>query len=375
MVTGTIEDEIVDRSNGPLWVSVQASVNTDLYLQVEEDSFLWANEQYAPAFDRNDFCFSAVDAGDFDNDGLDDILITGIPQIAWLTTGIGGAIITNWPRRSKPSILHNKGETFTNLEVDIPATWSCCGINSYDFESSGGYSHVSMGSFESSSIVFADFNQDGSLDILREGNLQERTSAIYENRTIDGNMAPSSPNNLATTFLSCDSILLTWDHAIDDLTAVHNLRYRFYLGTSPGGNEIFSSKNIQGLRNTYFMLPPLEDGRYYWSVKTIDNGQAESEFAVEESFEVACISNSGEELATEDFSVFPNPFNNTVSITAGQYQGKVDYRLFNQLGELIAEGSFTNSIELADINLPAQVLSLELRAGDTVFLKKLVKLN
>ncbi|MEL7423065.1 MAG: T9SS type A sorting domain-containing protein [Bacteroidota bacterium] len=372
VLTGNIEDEIVELNGNQIWVSMSQSVSAALYRQVQPDSFAYYNDVYAPSFERNDYAFSAIDAGDFDHDGLTDILITGIPSIAWLTTGIGNPDLSDWPHRSKPTILRNRGTSFENLELDIPATWSCCSNRRYPFESSGGFSHVSMAQFESSAILFADFNNDNSLDILREGDRQEYTSAIYENRTIGLNEPPAIPENLTSTALSCDSILLNWDPVMDDHTPSHKLQYDFYLGSTPGGNDIFSARNQQGLHNTYFQLPPLEDGTYYWSVNAMDGAKARSAYATETSFTVACVTTTQAPVSGSDFSVYPNPSKDHFFITAEEFEGPVHYRLTNQLGQAITEGTFYNIIEINDLAADSGILFLELQAGAHLFVKKVV---
>jgi hypothetical protein len=59
------------------------------------------------------------------------------------------------------------------------------------------------------------------------------------------------------------------------------------MGITPGGNEILSGISPPGagpVRRTIYRLRNLESGRYFWSVRAIDHGQASSAFSEEASF-------------------------------------------------------------------------------------------
>jgi hypothetical protein len=102
-----------------------------------------------------------------------------------------------------------------------------------------------MSSFETSSATFGDFNQDGTLDIFREGNGMGETSAIYQNESCVSNSPPTIPAGLTATILNCDSVRLDWQAVSDDHTLASNITYEIYVGSSPAVAISYPKKPAQ----------------------------------------------------------------------------------------------------------------------------------
>ncbi|MEL7220919.1 MAG: FG-GAP-like repeat-containing protein [Bacteroidota bacterium] len=344
-ITGNQEDVVVEMpSSNQLWVSLQSSVYGEIYLQTEDGTFSTFDNPYLPN-KGFDYAFNSLETGDFDNDGRTDILTTGMPWVAWLTTGIGGGPqdFDNWPHRSKPSIFRNRGDGFTNLELNIPAIYTEGIIPepAHHYASDAAYNHSIMSTFETSSATFGDFNNDGNLDIFREGRGMSKRSAIYQHEACVSNVAPSVPNNLSTIAIDCDTIRLNWNIAVDDHTPATNMTYELYVGSSPGQDDVISRKNIRKLRNSFFVLSGLADGTYYWSVKAVDDAQKSSQYATEATFEIDCLVNTSEAINQPEAFVFPNPFQSSFQILLEEFSSIPAYfEVINPLGQVVKKGNF-----------------------------------
>jgi len=372
--TGVLEEPIAELNDqNHLSVSVQNSVFTRVYEQFEMDSFrIFEN----PSKYRNlDYTLSSIDLADYNNDGLEDILISGMPKMAWVAAGIGGGPLdpSDWPRRSKPAIFKNRTDGFTNIEVSFPATFAIGGNSNTELSSVDGFKHSPMGLFECSHISFYDFNHDGTLDILREGRRQGYTSAIYINDPIVNNLAPQIPIGLVSVVFDCNSVMFQWNNSEDDHTPSQSLTYDISIGTTPGACNIFSKKNNRIIRNSYFEVKDLDVGTYFWSVKAIDNGRASSDYANEESFTIDCSTNTEDNFSEQNFLIYPNPFSYAVTIEAKGIEGAFKYTVFNALGKYISSGNFKNKIIINDLPKSSQVLSIMIEYGDEVHYEKIIR--
>ncbi len=199
-----------------------------------------------------------VIASDFTNDGLPDILLSGIT---------------------------NESTSITYLYVN---------------KGSGTFSEVTdiFKGVQKGSMDYADFNQDNKNDIFLTGySTTGPISIIYSNTISTSNTVPSIPVNLETTSKH-DSVLLAWNTSTDDLTDANSITYNLYIGTasetidilSPcanlsNGESRITQKGIAGYQNSY-LVKDLDEGLYYWSVQAIDNASGYSEFASEGNFTI-----------------------------------------------------------------------------------------
>src|SRR5262245_51980648 len=193
--------------------------------------------------------------GDYDNDGLPDFLITGLPN-----TGL--EISQLW---------RNTGSGFTNVPVQgLPAHFD-------------------------NSLAWGDFNNDGRLDFLVAGISDTNiVSQLWRNTTAQTNSAPAAPSGLSST-VSNSTVTLTWNAPLDDHTPAAGLTYNLRVGTVPGGSDVLSAPALTNgrlllpqmgsTRNRSARLHQLRPGQtYYWSVQAVDPGFAGSPFATEQQF-------------------------------------------------------------------------------------------
>jgi len=198
--------------------------------------------------------FGSVDWGDYDNDGLLDLLVTGSIVV------FGFDNITR--------VYRNLGN---NSFVDLNA----------------GLEPVSDGR-----AAWGDYDDDGDLDILLTG---EGNGKIYRNNTTTTNTRPSAPTGL-TSAVNGQYVTLSWNAASDNQTTSSTLSYNLRIGATPGGQDVLAPMYVSGpfgrqvveignanhARSKRFKLAP--NTTYYWSVQALDQGYAGSVFATEQSF-------------------------------------------------------------------------------------------
>lgn len=262
---------------------------------------------------------SSVDWGDADNDGDMDILITGYSSNFEAFTGL----------------YINEGNSFKLLETNLPnvlegfAKWG-------DYDNDGDLdvliagnrigieAHVCM-VFSNDGLDFipvfegvglgqasgawADFNNDGFLDIIVNGQKDDLglSASIYLNSGIHPNISgknkmslfakntgPTVPTNLSSE-VNGNRAKLIWNASTDDKTAIKSLRYAFRL-FKDGEIYISSLRNDSGSLmlvepgnaglNNFYITGPLEPGDYEWSVQSIDNSYAYSSFSAPQTFKI-----------------------------------------------------------------------------------------
>ncbi len=190
--------------------------------------------------------------GDFNNDGLLDILHVG------------------YESSSNPSVSKVYLNGGNDLFIDINA--NLAGVRDSD-------------------AAWGDYDNDGDLDILLTGS---GITKIYRNDYNTPNTAPLSPNNLRTTVLDSE-VLFQWDAPSDVQTPSQGLSYVMRIGTNPDGCDITSPMSDQtGYRHipvVGYATAKCEWGiqksvlqsseQYYWSVQAIDTSLEGSMFASE----------------------------------------------------------------------------------------------
>jgi hypothetical protein len=213
---------------------------------------------------------ASVAWGDFDNDGRLDILLSGST-----TTGRPGGLTRVYRNTGAPI----GGLIFSNYAVNLPT-------NSFG------------------AVAWADFDNDGDLDILLSGSdgvlvfQQPRSQTfLYRNNTGNVNTPPSAPTALASSRTN-NILTLTWAKSSDPQTTNANgLKYQLRVGTSPGGiqTESPNSNPATGYRRIVaagdastnkWLLANLPPGTYYWGVQAVDTAFVGSPFSAEATFTV-----------------------------------------------------------------------------------------
>jgi len=259
--------------------------------------------------------YGNIAVGDYDNDGYLDLVVAGE-----IVSGVYGGD----DRETFCTLYRNEnGESFTDTEIELPGNDNSSLIFA-DFDNDGlldlflrgntddrnhitklfknidGANFVELaGLFESVGGGFAsavDYNNDGKIDIFVSGYSDEDPATIlYRNNSTEANTAPNAPSDLAAE-VTGTHVSLSWNPGSDSQTPTNSLTYNLRFGTTPNGSETMSPashangyRKIVGLGNTflnqsYEINNLLTDMTYYWSVQAIDQAYAGSPFAAEGSF-------------------------------------------------------------------------------------------
>lgn len=189
-------------------------------------------------------------SGDFDNDGLEDVLLSGDP-----------CILISAPRRavqivSKPELSPQVAEA----------------------------------------ICF-DADGDGRLDLLLMGRTPEGllSAQVMKNNIAVQNHAPAAPVNLRA-LPGVKGVRFDWDAGLgDDLTPTPALTWNLRVGTYPGGSDIVSPLSDLSTGRRYVLQPgnaglsrffdlhvPNLETNLFWSVQAVDAGYLGGAWAPEQ---------------------------------------------------------------------------------------------
>ena len=248
---------------------------------------------------------SAVAWGDYDNDGRLDILLTGadsgsnlVAQL-WHNTGTGFAYVPvpGLPGVSSGSVAWGDYDNDGLLDILLTGTpdgglTSICQVWR---NTGGGFTDISAGlpGVSSGKAVWGDSSGDGLLDVLLAGSGRAQ---VWRSHHPKVDAAPSAPSGLATASTP-PTITLSWNTANDGETPANALTYNLRIGTVPSGGQIFnpSADSVTGVsrlaqpgnmghRLAFSLSTNLPPGFYYWSVQAVDGAFEGSAFAAEGYF-------------------------------------------------------------------------------------------
>jgi hypothetical protein len=196
--------------------------------------------------------------GDYDNDRDLDLVVAG-------NDGNG-------------AILHLYENTQGRVGADTPFTLDTITLQGLDF----------------SAVSLADIDGDGDLDLVSSGSTGGfdplPLTLVNDNleSQFNGNLPPTTPLIIAATDAG-SNVLFSWDAATDDgEDTPQSMSYNLRVGTSPDGDEVLSGTTALGVgnagHNLNHSLHDLVSGMYYWSVQTIDDGFAHSDWSEARSF-------------------------------------------------------------------------------------------
>lgn len=213
---------------------------------------------------------SSISWGDVDNDGDLDILLAGEDPAR------RGTALTRIYRNEPGTDSGADARTFVDLEAGLPGV-------------AGG------------AVRWADYDGDGDLDLFLSGYdyaSASFTTAMYRNdRTGPANTRPEPPSGLVAV-QDGTTVTFRWNPASDAETPTDGLTYNVYVGTGRSfdtfsdvlpshshppsgmaGARLVAGPGNAGHR-TELTLERLVPGQtYYWSVQTVDHGYAASAFA------------------------------------------------------------------------------------------------
>ena len=189
--------------------------------------------------------------GDFDGDGLPDVLMQGY-------------LDGHWALR----LFHNDGNGgFTDMNLAAPAA------------------------LYPGALAWGDFNGDGKLDfIVTCSNSTNNFALLYLNNSQPAS-SPSAPTALSAN-VNGNACTFSWTAPGQTRGLTYNLR----VGTAPGATDVVSplanvstgARRLPKAGNAgaalNHTLTNLSAGTYYWSVQTINSAFASSPFAPEQTF-------------------------------------------------------------------------------------------
>ncbi len=244
----------------------------------------------------------SVSWGDYDNDGDLDILLAGVSTtvISKIFRNDGNNFFQELSSVSLPAIYEGSAvwadyDNDGDLDILISGKTGPK-IISKIYQNVGNDTFTEQGSIVlpgiySNSLTWADYDNDGDLDILLAGySGSNRIAKIFRNNSVIPNNKPNPPTNLSTKIIGYD-VTFSWNRSADSETKSKGLQYNLVIGTSPiGYNTLSSMSNREtGFRriisfgntnhDTSWTIKGLSTGTYYWSVQAIDKNYAGSNFA------------------------------------------------------------------------------------------------
>ena len=310
MVFGEVYAGLLDVSNGQChWVDVDNDGDLDITVLGSGHCLVYRNEA-TDQFTRLDYDFtpmsySASAWGDFNNDGFMDLITTGDTaqgSTTCLYQNMGDGSFTqvthNIPGRISGSLMWGDYDNDGMQDLFITG-----GEYPYGPRVSSLYKNMGNRVFQlqvtpftpisSSDSAFGDMNGDGKLDILMAGYTGSSYLAkYYQNHTPVANNRPTSPNVIWDQVNS----VLRFSAATDDSTPASALSYNLKIGTTPGGDEVFPvcesrfgfRREPVHLRKVYYFEPdPFVV--YYASAQAIDHSFAGSTFGEILQFQLSAL--------------------------------------------------------------------------------------
>lgn len=286
--------------------------------------------------------WSRITCGDYDNDGLLDILLFGSNWDEY----DGGDSFTKLYKNlgngfSEVTAASISGSPFSSAwgdydnDGDLDVILSPCKIYRNDGGDSFTQVYEDLVQSNHGRSCWGDYDNDGDLDIISVyGNL-----VIHENNLESKNYSAIAPGN-ASSYVSGTEVTLTWNKTTDTETPQDGLSYNIevYKDDSKKKAKVFYTKieRIQYSENGY-TLKNLTEGNYYWKVQAFDTGLQGGEFSEEQSFVIGA---SNENTYYEEDSIC---------------DGEV-YTFGNQ--ELTAAGEYTETFTASDNSDSTVVLTL-----------------
>ena len=275
---------------------------TQIYRNVGADTFVLTQAALTPV------TTGAAALGDFDNDGDMDILMAGSSPAGRLTKVLRNDGAFTFVEVDTTIIgVSNGSVAWGDFDNDGLLDVLVAGFDSQFSRVARVYKNRGDGTFADidaglDGIIFgtacwADYDNDQDLDIFLTGSsASTRVATLYRNTSNISNKSPQILDKLTSSFTD-QSVSFFWLVAADDQTPAAGLTYNLRIGTSPGASDLLASMSLaSGFRQIVrsgnmghalsFTLPInniLDLPGVYWSVQAIDNTFAGSGFPEEAS--------------------------------------------------------------------------------------------
>lgn len=266
--------------------------------------------------------------GDYDNDGYLDILLTGATNsniVSKIYRNNGGNSFTEQTSIALPGIYRSSaawGDYDNDGDLDILLN-GCSSSQEFlyvseIFRNEGNntfaeQTNIILPKAEDGLINWADYDNDGDLDILLAGRIVgNKFTKIYRNDVVVKKSKLISPVGL-TSFSTSNEVVLSWDPVTSNATPAKAITYNIKVGTTPGSDNILSAmSSLTGYRrivamgngqtDTFFVLRNLKKGTYFWSVQAVDNNFEGGAFSEEQSF-ISDIENPASEIKFSEINL------------------------------------------------------------------------
>ena len=316
-----------------------------------------------------DLLFSAMDWGDYDNDGDLDLALSGA---RYHRTKYFESVVQVWRNQSGqlsnsgieiPAVLHGDvawGDYDSDGYLDLLVVGST-DVRSgrsgrlYRNEEGNLVPRIAVPGVAASNAVWGDYDGDNDLDLVVTGSSVNINPLmrLYRNDSRAVNKVPVAPSGLEAH--EDDGVVtLDWQAGSDEETPAAALNYNIRIGTSAGtdnvmpaysdlstGRRLYPTRGNAGIQ-TSWRLQSLPAGDYFWSVQAIDQSFVASSWSEEGSFSVSA--GGGKLTSVEDVVPrstildvgYPNPFNERVTIPFSlDAPLNVEISVYNVLGSLV----------------------------------------
>ncbi len=254
---------------------------------------------------------SASDWGDFDGDGDQDLLICGSwndgnteNRLTLIYRNDNGSFTELNPGLTGVDYGDVKWADFDNdgdLDILLSGDTGTESIAKIYVNDGTGFSDsgIFFQGVRNSALAVGDYDGDGDVDVLVSGwDSINRYTLLYTNTVGAINNAPFYPV-VNTPVQDGGAWILSWGLGGDDVTISDGLTYNLRVGTTATSDDIVASHTVP-FSNKYMLgrkgnmgsqkskvLNGLQEGTYYWSVQAVDNGFIASDFSPPLSFTVS----------------------------------------------------------------------------------------
>ncbi|MGG5211036.1 T9SS type A sorting domain-containing protein [Chryseobacterium sp. MIQD13] len=212
-------------------------------------------------------------------------------------------------------------------------------------------------------VNLLDFDNDNRLDILLAGfdwadpGMPSLTK-IFKNTSSEVNLKPAPPAVLNLT-KNGNRFNFSWSGASDDKTPANALRYEIKVGSAPGAGNI--AKYVVTTPSWFLDLDPSVQN-VYWSVRSIDASKTFSDASVQNTLGTRDVAVNGK------VSIYPNPASEKVFIKGEKVSDIEMYSIDGRKQNIVLNNDQSVSVS----HLPKGVYLLKLKIKNEITTQKLM---